>query len=149
MKSKAISLARKLGDRGMVLGRFLYSIGVKIDSKRKALVGFIYSVGVRLGITERRIFIILLILSIALGVWGRAVQKRDEKTSCVIQGRGLNALPYQIGINKNIRILLTPVKGQKVIQLPKVTFNAIFDLNWNLDHWLAIESNQPKHRSCG
>lgn len=100
---------------------------------------------------------VLFVLLCFVAGAGWAVVSHDENAACSIQARGLRATPFLIGYLSDLHGLTTlpadKAAKRRAAELPPKKFNEefnfLFDLNWNLSHYLAIEKGQPKHRSCG
>jgi hypothetical protein len=95
-----------------------------------------------------------VILGASFGVAGTELAhnanhaKVKATETCRIQRRGLEATRYLVGFTEGVRALLTPQPGQPQKPVPKVYKDIIDRTNYNLDHYIAIQSTLPKKRDC-
>lgn len=101
------------------------------------------------------IIALLAAVSLALGIVNKGGQhetnKRlagDEKTTCVIQSRGLQASPFLVGSLENLKGIVGSFTPAEKSRLPAKQFNYFFNLEYNLDRYLKITKAQPKGRVC-
>lgn len=77
-----------------------------------------------------------------------AALKKVVTESCEVQVRGLTAQKYLIGSLREIRTILSPLPGEKIVKQPAAVEEHLDSLRSNLDHYLRIQKQQPKNRQC-
>lgn len=95
----------------------------------------------------------LLVLAMAglgvstyLGVDNASRITATARQTCVVQARGLSAQPHLTRVMGDIQKLLAPQPGEK--PPPEPIADVVKDLRLQLMAYVAIESQQPKHRNC-
>lgn len=72
----------------------------------------------------------------------------QQVKTCEIQNTGLEAKKYLDKSLHGIRILLSPLPGEKIGSIPPSVAIAIGTLNRNLDEYSRIEAKLPKEHKC-
>lgn len=95
-----------------------------------------------------------VLMGASFGFAGTELAHRAEHSAvkssetCLVQRRGLEATKYLVGFTEGVRAMLTPQPGLPSRPVPKVYRDIIKRTNYNLDHYIAIQNKQPKHRDC-
>lgn len=72
----------------------------------------------------------------------------NADATCKIQKRGLSAQPHLTRAMGDIAFLLTPPPNQKIPPGKSVQYRELGDLQHQLEAYVGIEQQQPKHRKC-
>lgn len=83
------------------------------------------------------------------GVLNASSISSNARVTCEVQARALMAQPYLTAAMSDIAKLLTPQPGAKIPPGEKAAFVIVGDLRAQLGAYVALESQQPRHRNCG